>query len=137
VLSGYAGFNYNFGFDGSTTGDANVGGDRGFISPINFGNWTNLGSPITTGSNDQFSAFLQQTNNGDNGVVDTSFSFASFNYGGRFLISLLFKIKFLLLSSILDLGGSEISTDGGFGSFFFGNGGSPINNEQTQNEKSN
>jgi hypothetical protein len=93
VRSGYAGFNYNFGFDGSTTGDVNNSGGRDFTSPINFGNWTNLGSPIIIGSNDQFSAFLQQTNNGDNGV-DTSFSFASFNYGGMFLISLLFELSF-------------------------------------------
>jgi len=113
---GYVGFNYNFGFDSNATGDANGTVGTGFTSPINFGNWTNLGSPITSGSNDQFAAFLQQANSGDNGV-DTSFSFAAFTYG--------------------DLGGGEASTDGAFGSFFFGNGGSPINKEQADNGKSN
>ncbi|CAF1239749.1 unnamed protein product [Rotaria sp. Silwood1] len=102
---GYTGFNYNFGFDGSTTGDATVDA-QGFTSPINFGNWTNLGSPIRTNSNEQFPGFLQQTSNSDNGV-DTSFSFASFNFGG----------------------GNETATDGTFGSFFFGNSGSPMNTE--------
>jgi len=47
---------------------------------------------MTTGSNDQFSAFLQQTNNGDNSV-DTSFSFTSFNYGGMFPDFLVFQLK--------------------------------------------
>jgi hypothetical protein len=94
MFSGYVGFNYNFDFNATTTGDANVNDrGRGFTSPINFGNWANLGSPITIGSNDQFSAFLQQTNGGDN-TVDTSFSFASFSYGGMFLSSLSFKLNF-------------------------------------------
>jgi hypothetical protein len=136
VFSGYAGFNYNFGFDGSATGDASGGG---ITSPINFGNWSNLGSPMATGSNDQFSAFLQQTNSGDNGV-DTSFSFASFNYVGMFLILISFSIELSFsLPSILDITGGvgEASTDGAFGSFFFGTGGSPINKEQAHDGKSN
>jgi hypothetical protein len=90
---------------------------------------------MTTSSNDQFSAFLQQTNSGDNGV-DTSFSFTSFSYGGRFLICFLFEFNFPCLL-ILDLGGGETSTDGAFGSFFFGNGGSPVNKEQTPDGKTN
>ena len=90
MCSGYGGFHYNFGFAGSPNGDANAGAGgsgRDFPSPINFGNWNNLSSPITTDGNDQFSAFLQQTNSGENGV-DAPFSFVSFNYGGMFLISL-------------------------------------------------
>ncbi|CAF1205935.1 unnamed protein product [Rotaria sordida] len=111
---GYTGFNYNFGFNGSATGDATVGGG-GFTSPINFGNWTNnLGSPIRTDSNEQFPAFLQQTSNGDNGV-DTSFSFASFSFGG----------------------GNETSTNGAFGSFFFGNSGSSMNTEDVHDREKN
>lgn len=92
--NGYTGFNYNFNFDGNTTENAN--GERDFPSPINFGNWPNLGSPVTTSSNDQFSAFLQQTNSGEAGV-DTSFSFGTFNYDG------------------------ETDPVGSFSSFFFGN----------------
>ena len=85
MFSGYTGFNYNFAFDGS--GNADGGGDssnNGFTSPINFGNWSNLGSPMTTSSNDQFSAFLQQAASDDNGV-NASFSFGSFNYAGMCL----------------------------------------------------
>ncbi|UJR28924.1 hypothetical protein I4U23_010142 [Adineta vaga] len=83
-----------------------------FTSPISFDNWAQLGSPITTDSSEQFSAFLQQTTNGSNNV-DGSFSFASFNYG--------------------DLGSSETTTNGTFGSFFFGNTGNSIDKESAQN----
>lgn len=106
------------------------------MSPVNFGNWANLGSPITTDSNDQFSTFLQQTNNDDHDV-DTGFSFASFNYAGIFLLfeSIFYLFLFLL---IFNLGnGGETSADGAFGSFFFGNSGSPINKDQTNDGKSN
>lgn len=88
---------------------------------------------MITGSNDQFAAFLQRTNSDENGV-DTSFSFTSFNYGGMFHISLLFSIEIFLL---LDLGNAETSTDGTFGSFFFGNNANLMNKEQTHDEKSN
>ncbi|CAF0749641.1 unnamed protein product [Adineta steineri] len=105
----YTNFNYNFGFDNNGTNDSPTD-NRDLPSPINFGNWAaNLGSPITTGSNEQFSAFLQQTNSSDNGA-DNSFSFASFNYA--------------------NLGGTDTSTDGAFGSFFFGNNENSMANEQ-------
>ncbi|CAF3488127.1 unnamed protein product [Adineta steineri] len=105
----YTNFNYNFGFDNNATNDSPTD-NRDLPSPINFGNWAaNLGSPITTGSNEQFSAFLQQTNSSDNGA-DNSFSFASFNYA--------------------NLGGTDTSTDGAFGSFFFGNNENSMANEQ-------
>ena len=83
----YSGFNYNFGFTGATANDA---GERGFTSPINFGNWPNLSSPGSGNSNDQFSAFLQQTNSSDSGVAN-SFTFPSFTYGGL-LIPLLSRL---------------------------------------------
>jgi hypothetical protein len=55
-----------------------------------------------------------------------------------FLISLSFQLNFsFFFLSILDLGGGETSTDGAFGSFFFGNGGSPINKEQAHDGKTN
>jgi hypothetical protein len=38
---------------------------------------------------------------------------------------------------ILALGSSETSTDGAFGSFFFGNNANTMDNEQAQDEKSN
>ena len=129
--SGYTGFNYNFGFDGNGTGDGTAS-NTGFTSPMGFGNWANLGSPTTTDSNDQFSSFLQQTNNGDNGL-EPSFSFASFSYGGMFLI----LIKTFFSMSVLDLGNSETTSDGTFGSFFFGKGESPVNEEQTHVGQSN
>jgi hypothetical protein len=44
-------------------------------------------------------------------------------------------LKFILL--ILDLGGNEISTDGAFSSFFFGNDGNSVNKEQAHDGKSN
>ena len=49
------------------------------------------------------------------------------------------QTDFFIPSSNLDLagGGSEASPDGGFGSFFFGNGGNPINEDQAHNGKSN
>jgi hypothetical protein len=75
----YTGFNYNFGFVGGAT--PNDASDRGFTSPINFGNWPNLGSPVSSNSNDQFSTFLQQANSSDSGV-SSSFAFPSFTYGG-------------------------------------------------------
>ncbi|CAF2670634.1 unnamed protein product [Rotaria sp. Silwood2] len=132
---GYTGFNYNFGFDNNTTGDTTVGGG-GFTSPINFGNWTNLGSPITTDSNEQFPAFLQQTNNANNSV-DTSFPFASFSFDSMFLIFCFNLIRIFLFSSIFGVGGNETSTDGAFNSFFFGNSGSPMNTEETHDGKRN
>ena len=135
LFSAYAGFNYNFGFDGSTTADPS---GNGITSPINFANWPNLGSPMATGSNDQFSAFLQQTSSGDNGG-DTSFSFASFNYAGRFSMLISFSINLLLSTLDITGGGGEASTDGTFGSFFYGNGEPPIptNKEQTHDGRSN
>ncbi|CAF4138671.1 unnamed protein product [Rotaria sp. Silwood2] len=132
---GYTGFNYNFGFDNSTNGNTTVGGG-GFTSPINFGNWTNLGSPITTDSNEQFPAFLQQTNNANNSV-DTSFPFASFSFDSMFLIFCFNLIRIFLFSSIFGVGGNETSTDGAFNSFFFGNSGSPMNTEETHDGKRN
>jgi len=54
-----------------------------------------------------------------------------------FLSSLSFKLNFYFFLSILDLGGGETPSNGAFGSFFFGNGGSPINKEQVHNRKSN
>jgi hypothetical protein len=79
---------------------------------------------------------LQQTSSGDNGV-DNSFSFASFNYGGMFFFLSHYSCSFRF-SWILDLGGGgggEAATDGSFGSFFFGNDGSPNNTEQTSDGK--
>jgi hypothetical protein len=54
--------------------------------------------------------------------------------GFLFVFHIEFNFPCLL---ILDLGGGETSTDGAFGSFFFGNGGSPVNKEQTPDGKTN
>ena len=50
----------------------------------------------------------------------------------------LFELNFSF-SSRLDLtgGSGEVATDGAFGSFFFGNGESPINKDHPQDGKSN
>ncbi|CAF1590888.1 unnamed protein product, partial [Adineta ricciae] len=108
---GYTGFNYNFGFNNNTTSDAPASGTE-FTSPIGFDNWTHLGSPLIPGSNEQFSAFLQQANNADDNP-GASFSFPSFNYD--------------------DLGNTGTTTDATFSSFFFGNGPSSVDKESEQN----
>ncbi|CAF3711151.1 unnamed protein product [Rotaria socialis] len=117
--NGYTNFNYNFGFDDDNkAGDVTAVNDGNFTSPINFSNWSNLGSPLTMDSADQFPVFMQHQNISNNGV-DTSFSFASFNFGG-----------------VADDGG-ETSTNSAFSSFFFGNDGSPMNTELGQEKKNN
>ena len=130
VFREYTGFNYNFGFAGATPND---GSDRGFTSPINFGNWPGMGSPVSGNANDQFSAFLQQTNGSDSGV-SSSFAFPSFTYGGLLSAFAFFRFSSHLWS-FLDLSNGEVSTDEAFGSFFFGTGGTPNNREGATEDK--
>ncbi|CAF1395010.1 unnamed protein product [Rotaria magnacalcarata] len=115
--NGYTNFNYNFGFDDDNkAGDVTAVNGGNFTSPINFSNWSNLGSPLAMDSADQFPVFMQNQNISNNGV-DTSFSFTSFNFGG------------------VAGDGGETSTNSAFGSFFFGNDGSPMNTELGQEKK--
>jgi len=104
-------FNYIFTF---AAGQNDEGANRTLTSPIHFDNWPNLGSPIASNSNDQFSAFLQQTNNGEN-QIENSFTFSSFDYA--------------------NLNSGEVSTNETFGAFFFGHSESPINDQSTPTGK--
>lgn len=130
-IRGYTGFSYNFGFNNNAASDAPTNGTE-FTSPIGFGNWTHLGSPLIPGSNEQFSAFLQQASSADDNP-GASFTFPSFNYGGT--CRKLFNQFVTGLNIFLDLGNTETTTDTTFGSFFFGNTASSVDKQSEQHDR--